>query len=699
MPPPHHAPASPLGSFSTLFRFLPGLTVLLARRDLRVLDVNDAWAETLGIPRDESVGRPCAELSVLVQPDAIAAICTELEAGRQVIDHPAQLVCRNGEVLETLLCARIVEVGGQTCILAVCRDITAQRRLEQARQEAAEAQRIAEVMFATAFHSSPEAIALSRLADGRLLAVNPAFVALTGWRADAVIGQSALTLGIWAIPEERVALAELVTEHAAVRDFHCSLRVADGSPRDALVNASTVEIAGHTCLISLIRDVTHEKAVAARLHDSQTKFATIFDTAPFALALTRLADRTYIDANPAWERLFGYPRQDIIGRTSRELGCWVDGDDYDAIYTSVVNNDALQKREIRLHPHDRPQTVVSCVVSGRRLQVGGDDCALWSMVDISELRRVQARIEELNQNLERRVTERTAELSRALDILRQTQEELIRREKMAALGSLVAGIAHELNTPIGNSVTVATTFSARTEELLRAYAGGKLRRADFDSYTEDARRAVELLMASLTRAEELVRSFKQVATDQTSELRRPFELNEMLHEMAVTLSPMFKNRQIVLHVVETSPMTLDSFPGALGQIFTNLISNALLHAFDGGGDGRITVTPRRLDADSLEIEFADDGRGIPPADQRRIFDPFFTTRLGQGGTGLGLHIVYNLVTQVLGGRITVHSVPDVGTRFVLTLPCVAPAHSDAASGLKAPGLPLPLNFDDIGPII
>lgn len=699
MPPVPDAPPSPLGSFSTLFRFLPGLTVLLTHDDLRLLDVSDTWALTLGVSREESVGHRCAELGILQQADAMATICAKLDAGHDVIDQPTQLRCRNGEVLETLLCARIVDAGGQTCILAVCRDITAQRRLEQARQEAAEAQHIAEVMFATAFHSSPEAITLSRLADGKLLVVNPAFVTLTGWRADGVIGQSTLSLGLWAIPEERVALAELVTEHAAVRDFHCLMRVADGSQRDVLVNASTVEIAGHTCLISLIRDVTDQKAVAARLQDSQLKFATIFDTAPFALALTRLADRTYIDANPAWERLFGYPRENIIGHTSRELGCWDDGEDYDAMYAGVANDHALEQREVRLRPHDRPNTVVNCVVSGRRLRVGGDDCALWSMVDISELRRVQAHIEELNQNLERRVSERTVELTRALEILRQTQEELIRREKMAALGSLVAGIAHELNTPIGNSVTVATTFAARTEELVRAYTNGQLRRADFDGYTHDARRAVDLLMASLTRAEELVRSFKQVAIDQTSELRRHFELNEVLHEMAVTLSPMFKNRQIVLQVIQTGPIAVDSYPGALGQIFTNLVSNALLHAFEDRSEGRITVTPRLLDADTLQVEFMDDGRGITAADQRRIFDPFFTTRLGLGGTGLGLHIVYNLVTQVLGGRISVHSAPDAGTHFVLTLPRVAPAHPDAPSGLMAPGLPLPLNFEDVGPII
>ena len=359
----------------------------------------------------------------------------------------------------------------------------------------------------------------------------------------------------------------------------------------------------------------------------------------------------------------------------------------------------VEQREVRLRPIGRPG-IANCLVSARRLRVRDEDCALWSMVDISELRRVQAHIEDLNQSLELRVAERTAELTKALGILHQTQEELVRSEKMAALGSLVAGIAHELNTPIGNSVTVASTLAARTDDLIAAYSTGKLRRTDFDRFTQGTRQAVDLLMRSLLRAEELVRSFKQVAVDQTSEQRRRFELNEVLREMAITISPMFKHGDFTLDVLETAPFTLDSYPGPLGQIFTNLITNALLHAFEGLPRGSITVTPRVMDEDSVQIEFADDGRGIPIADQRRIFDPFFTTRLGRGGTGLGLHIVYNLVTQVLGGRITVHSSPGNGTRFVLALPRTAPARGEVQTAADAAANPGPgLNFDDLGPII
>ena len=700
MPPPATPqPDTTDASFSALFQLLPEMAAVATLDDDRLIDVNESWCAALGFGRDESVGSSCRDLRIWQTPDDLTGIRAELLAGHDVIDRAVVLLTKTGTPVETLLRARILHIDGKACILAVCQDITPRRRLEKARQDAAEAQRISEVMFSTAFHSSPEAITLSRLKDGKLLAVNPAFVTLTGWTRDAAIATTAHALGLWPYPEERVAIVELLQEHAVLRDFQCTLGTASGHHRDCLVNASTVDIAGQTCLICIIRDVTDQKATVANLHDSQNKFSTIFNSAPFALALTRISDRTYLDANPAWERLFGCTRDDIIAHTSGELGCWVDPADYDGLYDSFETSDVVRQREVRVRPIDGSD-IANCLVSARRLRVRGEDCALWSMVDISELRRVQAHIEDLNQSLERRVVERTAELTKALGILHQTQEELIRSEKMAALGSLVAGIAHELNTPIGNSVTVATALAARTEDLIAAYSDGKLRRTDFDRFTQSAGQAVDLLMRSLLRAEELVRSFKQVAVDQTSEQRRRFELNEVLREMAITISPMFKHGEIMLEVRETGPFTLDSYPGPLGQVFTNLVTNALLHAFEGRSQGHITITPHIVDGDTLQIDFADDGQGIPAADQRRIFDPFFTTRLGRGGTGLGLHIVYNLVTQVLGGRITVQSAPGAGTHFVLTLPRIAPAGGEDSTATEAAASPAPgLNFEDFGPII
>ena len=688
-----------LANFNQVFRFLPELVTLSTLNGGQLVNMNDNWTALLGYSREDVLNRRCVDLGIWQDPADLARIQAELGAGRDVIDRPVTLLNCDGKPIETLLRARLLTCGGGDYVLTVCRDVTEQRRLEKARQAAAEAQRTTEAIFSTAFHSSPESVTISRLCDGRILEVNKAFLQLTGLTRTQALGSTALELGLWPYPEERAALVELLSETPALRDFRCTIGTVGGSRRHCLLNASTVGITGQTCVIIIIRDITEQEAAAARLQESQTKFATIFNTAPFALALTRITDRVYLDANPAWEQLLGLPRDDILGRTSGELGLWADPPLYDEIYASFSHDDVVNQREVRMCLRGRAD-IAPCLISARRLSVNDEDCALWSLVDISELRRIQGRIEDLNQTLEKRVVERTAELSAALETLRQTQEELIRSEKLAALGSLVAGIAHELNTPIGNSVTVATTLAARTDELVHAYATGALRRGDFDKFASSAQGATDLLMRSLLRAEELVRSFKQVAVDQTSEQRRRFELGEVLHEMAITLSPMFKGSPYTLEIIDTERLIMDSYPGPLGQIFTNLVSNALQHAFDGRPRGHIVVTPRAADDKLVEIEFADDGKGIPPENLRRIFDPFFTTRLGRGGSGLGLHITYNLASRVLGGRICVRSTPGEGTRFVLTLPRVAPTDTlrDPAPEMAPSGKP-PLNFDNHGPII
>ena len=528
--------------------------------------------------------------------------------------------------------------------------------------------------------------------------VNQAFIQLVGWSREEAIGTTSLNLGLWPIPEERAAVVELVSQHGALRNFPCIIGTREGLRRHCLLNASTVVIEGQTCLIAIVRDVSEQKAADDALQESQAKFSRIFASAPVAMSVTRLANRTHVDANPAWENLFGLERSAVLTRSTGELGFWVDSEVYDDLYARIARDEIVAQREVRIRPRGRDE-IATCLVSGCRLRINGEDCGLWSLVDISELRRIQGHIEELNEGLEQRVAERTAELQSTLETLHQARDELVHSEKLAALGSLVAGIAHELNTPIGNSVTVATTFAARTEDMAREFASGGLRRSSFDAYMDNAREAGELLMRSLQRAQELVRSFKQVAVDQSSENRRPFELGEMLHEIAVTLGPMLKGAHCTLDIAPANALQMDSYPGALGQILTNLISNALIHAFAGRPEGHISVTTQ-AGLDNVSIRITDNGNGIDSTSLQRIFDPFFTTRLGKGGSGLGLYIVYNLVTRTLGGQIDVQSTPGKGTRFTLVLPCTAPANGAHENAMAIPTPErTPLNFEDFGPII
>src|SRR5215217_2457104 len=258
----------------------------------------------------------------------------------------------------------------------------------------------------------------------------------------------------------------------------------------------------------------------------------------------------------------------------------------------------------------------------------------------------------------------------ALSELRDTQTSLIEAEKLAALGSLVAGVAHEVNNPVGISLTVASSLARRCDEF--ETESGAVRRSRLSAFVAGNRDAANQLVTNLHRAGELIQAFKQVAVDRSHADRRSFELKESIDQIISSLRPGLKKSQIRLVVDVPDGIVMDSYPGPLGQVITNLFLNAVNHAFPDGTNGTISIVARTSGADQVHIVFRDSGAGMSEEVQRRAFDPFFTTRRGDGGTGLGLHIVYNLITRRLGGRIVLSSMAGAGTTFRINLPRVAP---------------------------
>ena len=246
---------------------------------------------------------------------------------------------------------------------------------------------------------------------------------------------------------------------------------------------------------------------------------------------------------------------------------------------------------------------------------------------------------------------------------------------LAALGSLVAGVAHELNTPIGNSVTVGSTLQHQVRELSVAYNKGELRRSRLQEFIEGATHGADILMRSLARASDLIGSFKRVAVDQSSDQRRVFDLQTTLREVCLTLEPMYKNTPFHLNVAVPDALTLDSYPGALGQLVTNFVSNALQHGFESRSVVQMKLWAQTSGPDQVALHFTDDGNGMSDDTRNRVFDPFFTTKLGQGGSGLGMNIVYNIVREIMGGRIEIASSKGAGTHITVVLPRVAPQSS------------------------
>lgn len=271
------------------------------------------------------------------------------------------------------------------------------------------------------------------------------------------------------------------------------------------------------------------------------------------------------------------------------------------------------------------------------------------------------------------LTESNAELTQALANLKTAQRELVESEKLASLGRLVAGVAHELNTPLGNALTVVSALEDRWGKLDRMLTDNTpMRRSQLEELVKDTRRGQDILHRNVQKAADLVRDFKQVAIDQTSDTRRDFELAQVVEDVLVMVEPSFKHTPFRI-VTDLQPdLRMSSYPGALGQVLTNLLMNTLVHAFEGEAQGEVRVSCHRLDEATVELCVDDNGLGMDASIVRRIFDPFFTTKLGKGGSGLGMHIVHNIVTNVLGGQIEVISRPGEGTWMMMRLPVDAP---------------------------
>jgi signal transduction histidine kinase len=293
---------------------------------------------------------------------------------------------------------------------------------------------------------------------------------------------------------------------------------------------------------------------------------------------------------------------------------------------------------------------------------------LSAQVAISiENAQLYTNLQQFNENLEQLVQQRTAELSQVLADLQSTQKKLVESEKMASLGGLVAGVAHEINTPVGIGITAASLLADKTTEFFETYKSGQMKRSQLEKFLDTAMQSSSMVLSNLNRAADLIQSFKQVAVDQSSEEQRTFNLKQYLSEVLIPLKPKLRTTHHQVEIRGNEAIALNSYPGALSQIITNLVMNSLTHAYSPEDAGHL-VFDFKQEGEQIILEYSDDGKGIPKENLSKIFDPFFTTKRGQGGSGLGLHIVYNLVTQKLNGTIECDSQVGVGTKFIIKLP-------------------------------
>ncbi len=426
--------------------------------------------------------------------------------------------------------------------------------------------------------------------------------------------------------------------------------------------------------VTTYTDITERKQAERELAASRELFELAIRAAREGISQWDLRNGT-VWFSPQWWALLGYGESEMDNSRQRweEL---IHPDDRTAALRMVEDVIAGRLAESQLLQRYRHKCGHIVSLDTRSIAVVGADGRAFRIVgsqtDVTESVRAAEAVRAARDEAER-----------ALQDLKDAQVHLVQAEKMAALGALVAGVTHEINTPIGIALTGASLLAEKTRVLRSLFAANMMRRADFAEFMDTAEEATQLMLLNIDRAARLIQSFKQVAVDQASEERRSFVLNDYIHEVLRSLGLSIRRAGHRVDVSCPEDLTLDHYPGAFGQILTNLVMNSIVHGYDPERRGtlRIAVT---VDGDLVELVYADDGKGIPQGLQGKVFEPFFTTCRGNGGSGLGLNIVYTLATRTLRGQIRLDSAVGDGTVFTLRFPRTAAVQAALDEHAQAP---------------
>lgn len=459
-------------------------------------------------------------------------------------------------------------------------------------------------------------------------------------------------------------------------------------------------------IIGATIDITERIHAEIDLKKTQHIQQSIFDSVPGMLYLYD-ANGELVLWNKAHEAITGYSAEEL---DHFNLVNWYkdDPESLQAVNAGLSDTDKNGFGEAEANLQTKDGTKIPFYFTACPVEIDNEHYFVGIGLDISERKKAEEELLTLNKTLEEKVSLRTIELNVAVKELTLANEELtsvneemlamneeltaaneemnamneeliesndkimkmknylVESEKMAALGGLVAGVAHEVNTPLGVGITASSHLVDITKELMHKINAEDFDKVELIEYLEDIRKASLIIEKNLTRAGKLTHSFKQLSADQTSEPKRLFNVGDYLEEILISLSPTLKKTKIQIIPIYEDNLFLNGSPGAFAQIITNLIMNALYHAYENNVQGIITI---KLEKENTHIKviFSDDGCGMDAQTLSKIFEPFFTTRRDLGGTGLGLSIVYSIVTQQFSGTIECASAPDIGTTFTILL--------------------------------
>ncbi|MBC7908086.1 MAG: HAMP domain-containing protein, partial [Rhodospirillaceae bacterium] len=528
----------------------------------------------------------------------------------------------------TVLRASIIDRGGDIDAAPVDQAIAESLRATRAMwvQTSGQLDRLVKVRIDGFFHRMWQHFALA----GGLLVIILTLVLLVSRRIAVPIGQ----------------LAEVAEKVRHTNDYNLRAKWDSRDEIGRLVDSF------NTMLERLQQEGARRQELAAQTRAAEAQ-RDLVEAIPTPLTVTRQSDNALLHVNQPASALLGND-----GEADNHANDYLPDDDRARLVELLKLHGAVNEFETEITARGGKR--FWALMSARLLSYQGEQALLTTITPITERKRMEEELRGAKDKAEG-----------ALQALQQAQQSLIQAEKMASLGGLVAGVAHEINTPIGIGMTGASTLASETQRITKLYAEQAMTEDDFQDYLGVATETARLLLANMNRAAELIQSFKQVAVDQTSAERRRFDLRSYIEEILSSLTPTIKKTKHTITVECPDGIQMDSYPGILSQVLTNLVMNALTHAYSDHQSGSLTIKVKS-EAEKVVLAFADDGNGIPAENLNRIFDPFFTTRRTNGGSGLGLHIVFNVVTSSLNGQVDVASEVGKGTTFTLSFPVVAP---------------------------
>ncbi len=452
------------------------------------------------------------------------------------------------------------------------------------------------------------------------------------------------------------------------------VRYRDIQPMVSEINMVAQQISDRT--LQLEKEVVERRRTEIELLDSRRQMFTLLQNLP-GMAYRCRNDENYTMefVSQGIKALTGYDANQILFNRDISYDDLIYPDDRQYVHDSVknaVSNNRHFELEYRIQTASGEIKMVWEQGVGLVEQPGEEPVLEGFIMDITSRYNAEEELKKLNQELEKRIEARTADLEvtnralrETLKLTKETQQQLVESEKLVALGSMVAGVAHEINNPLGISITAASHL----EQKLRDFSENVLPELDQKNaeILNVLAESLQIVQSNLKRASDLVTGFKKVAIDQSMEDRRIFNLKDYLNDIMIGLWPELKKAVISVSVKCPDDLDIESYPGPLSQIITNLVLNSVCHGFEDRRKGTISIEVIRT-ARILSIIYSDDGRGIPTETISKIFDPFFTTARAKGGSGLGLHIVYNIVTKTFKGTIQCVSDRDQGTTFTIQIP-------------------------------